>query len=87
MLITGASSGLGRAAAMHLNALGYRVFAGVRTEESADELSGLEPSAGELIPVLLDVTGAVSIARAGKVVERRCTDTGLWAVVNNAVSV
>lgn len=84
VLITGASSGLGRAAAMHLNALGYRLFAGVRTQESAEELSGLLPSASELIPVLLDVTDAASIAQAGDVVERRCTDTGLWAVVNNA---
>jgi NAD(P)-dependent dehydrogenase (short-subunit alcohol dehydrogenase family) len=84
VLITGASSGLGRAAATHLNALGYRVFAGVRTQESAEELSGLEPSAGELIPVLLDVTDAASIDEAGDLVEQRCTDTGLWAVVNNA---
>jgi NAD(P)-dependent dehydrogenase (short-subunit alcohol dehydrogenase family) len=84
VLITGASSGLGRAAAMHLNALGCRVFAGVRTQESAEELSGLEPSAGELIPVLLDVTDAASIAQACDVIELRCADTGLWAVVNNA---
>jgi NAD(P)-dependent dehydrogenase (short-subunit alcohol dehydrogenase family) len=84
VLITGASSGLGRAAATHLNSLGYRVFAGVRTQESVEELSGLEPSAGELIPVLLDVTDAASIAAAGDLVEQRCTETGLWAVVNNA---
>jgi NAD(P)-dependent dehydrogenase (short-subunit alcohol dehydrogenase family) len=84
VLITGTSSGLGRAAATHLCDLGYQVFAGVRTEASAAELSGLPPSAGELIPVLLDVTDAASIARAGDLVEQRCADTGLWAVVNNA---
>jgi len=84
VVVTGASSGLGRAAAIHLGKLGYRVFAGVRTESSAAELTGLSSSTGELIPVMLDVTDAPSIAQAGKLVERRCSDTGLWAVVNNA---
>jgi NAD(P)-dependent dehydrogenase (short-subunit alcohol dehydrogenase family) len=84
VVITGASSGLGRAAAIHLSELGYRVFAGVRTESSAAELSGVSSSKGELIPVLLDVTDANSIAHAGELVEQRCADTGLWALVNNA---
>ena len=66
VVITGASSGLGRAAAIHLSELGYRVFAGVRTESSAAELSGVPPSTGEIIPVLLDVTDATSIAQAGE---------------------
>jgi NAD(P)-dependent dehydrogenase (short-subunit alcohol dehydrogenase family) len=84
VVITGASSGLGRAAAIHLAELGYRVFAGVRTESSAAELSGVSSSNGELIPVMLDVTDAASIAHAGRLVEHGCSDTGLWAVVNNA---
>lgn len=84
VLVTGASSGLGKAAAIHLSELGYRVFAGVRTESSADELSGVLPSAGELIPVMLDVTDAASISRTGELVENGCSDIGLWAVVNNA---
>jgi NAD(P)-dependent dehydrogenase (short-subunit alcohol dehydrogenase family) len=84
VVITGASSGLGRAAAVRLTELGYRVFAGVRRKSSAAELSAVPPSAGELIPVLLDVTDAESIAQAGRLVEQMCADTGLWAVVNNA---
>ncbi|WP_264892165.1 cytochrome P450 [Mycobacterium kiyosense] len=84
VVITGASSGLGKAAAIHLSALGYRVFAGVRSESSVAELSGLSTSPGELIPVLLDVTSAASIAQAGEILEHACLDTGLWAVVNNA---
>jgi NAD(P)-dependent dehydrogenase (short-subunit alcohol dehydrogenase family) len=84
VLVTGASTGLGRAAAIHLSGLGFRVFAGVRTDASAADLSGLGPSTGEVIPVMLDVTDAASIARAGNFVEQRFSDTGLWAVVNNA---
>jgi NAD(P)-dependent dehydrogenase (short-subunit alcohol dehydrogenase family) len=84
VVITGASSGLGRAAAIRLSVVGYRVFAGVRSERSAAELGRVPPSAGELIPVMLDVTDAASIAKAGKLIEERCCDTGLWAVVNNA---
>jgi NAD(P)-dependent dehydrogenase (short-subunit alcohol dehydrogenase family) len=84
VLVTGASSGLGKAAAIHLSELGYRVFAGVRTESSAAELSGVLPSTGELIPVMLDVTDAASISRAGELVENGCSDIGLWAAVNNA---
>jgi NAD(P)-dependent dehydrogenase (short-subunit alcohol dehydrogenase family) len=84
VVITGASSGLGKAAAIHLAELGYRVFAGVRTDSSAVELSGVPPSTGELIPVMLDVTDTASIAQAGQLVEHWCSGTGLWAVVNNA---
>jgi NAD(P)-dependent dehydrogenase (short-subunit alcohol dehydrogenase family) len=84
VVVTGASSGLGRTAAVYLSELGYRVFAGVRTESSVAELSTLSPSTGELIPVVLDVTDGASIAQAGQSIERRCSDTGLWAVVNNA---
>jgi NAD(P)-dependent dehydrogenase (short-subunit alcohol dehydrogenase family) len=84
VVVTGASSGLGKAAAIRLSELGYRVFAGVRTESSAAELSRVSPSTGEFIPVMLDVTDATSIARVGERVERECSDSGLWAVVNNA---
>lgn len=84
VLVTGASSGLGRAAATHLSDLGYRVFAGVRSSTSATELANVAATAGELIPVMIDVTDADSIAEAGAVVERQCADIGLWAVVNNA---
>jgi len=84
VVVTGASSGLGRATAIHLAELGYRVFACVRSDLNGTELVRRSPLAGEHIPVRLDVTDTASIAQAGEVIERRCADTGLWAVVNNA---
>ena len=84
VVTTGASSRLGRAAAIHLSELGYRVFAGVRTESSAAELSAMSPSTGKLIPVMVDVTDTRSIAQVGERVEHASSDAGLWAVVHNA---
>lgn len=84
VIVTGASSGLGRAAVLRLAELGYRVFAGVRTQSSADELAEIPSTTGELIPTMLDVTDTDSIERAARLVERRSEGTGLWAVVNNA---
>ena len=85
VVITGASSGLGRAAAIRLSELGYRVFAGVRTESGAAELSGMPSSRGEIIPVTARRHGC-GVDRASRRTgrARRASDTGLWAVVNNA---
>ena len=38
VVVTGASSGIGRASAMKLACSGFRVFAGVRKEEDAEVL-------------------------------------------------
>lgn len=84
VVITGASSGLGRAAAIRLSELGYLVFAGVRTTSSGASLTELRSSPGEVVPVVLDVTDTASIAQAGDFVEKECRGIGLWALVNNA---
>src|SRR5260370_28041660 len=62
VLITGASSGIGEGCALRLDALGYRVFAGVRKTADGEALRG--KSSGRLTPVSLDVTSAESIAAA-----------------------
>jgi NAD(P)-dependent dehydrogenase (short-subunit alcohol dehydrogenase family) len=69
-LVTGASTGIGRACVTHLTGLGFEVLAGVRSESDA-------PPASEA--VRLDVTSADDIDAAARRVGPR-----LDALVNNA---
>ncbi len=62
VLITGTSSGIGRACALRFAQLGYRVFAGVRSAADGDALKAESPA--QIEPVLLDVTSAASITAA-----------------------
>ncbi len=82
VLITGASTGIGRATALHLDAREWRVFAGVRKEEDAQSLR-VEAS-GRLMPLMLDVTEPEQIAAAAERVGTETVDTGLHGLVNNA---
>ncbi len=80
VLITGASTGIGRATALRLDAAGWRVFAGVRREEDAAALR----SAGSerLVPLIVDVTAADQVAAAAERVGAE--PGGLDGLVNNA---
>jgi len=80
-LVTGASTGIGKATALTLDAKGYRVFAGVRKEEDRRALS--EEASDALTPLILDVTDTEAIAGA---VARVGEETGgrLSGLVNNA---
>jgi NAD(P)-dependent dehydrogenase (short-subunit alcohol dehydrogenase family) len=82
VVITGASSGIGKACALHLDQLGFRVFAGVRREIDSATLQR-EASAG-LTPIFLDVTDAASITSAVDTVTAVVGETGLGGIVNNA---
>ena len=66
-LVTGASSGIGRATALRLAAAGQHVYAGVRREAGGDQLVRAAAD-GEITPVLLDVTEASQIAEAAAVI-------------------
>jgi NAD(P)-dependent dehydrogenase (short-subunit alcohol dehydrogenase family) len=79
VLVTGASSGIGRATAVLLAERGWYVFAGVRRESDADLLADLLGGYGQ--PVLLDVTDSRSLLEAEVVVRG---SGGLDALVNNA---
>lgn len=77
ILVTGASSGIGRAAAICLKARGWNVFATARTEE---DLQGLRALGLEALR--LDYRDKASIAAAANVVIEQ-SGTGLLALFNN----
>src|SRR5262245_9730445 len=86
VIISGASTGIGRGIALTLAQRGYWVFAGVRRGQDADVLrvAAGDGGPGRLSPVLLDVTDAASLKAAREQVEAALGDAGLVGVVNNA---
>lgn len=81
IVITGASTGIGRATALHLDRLGFKVFAGVRREVDGDTLE--QDASGRLTPLMLDVTDSDCVAAAVDTVTR-ATGGKLFGLVNNA---
>jgi NAD(P)-dependent dehydrogenase (short-subunit alcohol dehydrogenase family) len=82
VLVTGASTGIGRATALHLDKRGYRVFAGIRKQADAKSLKA--DASESLTPITLDVTKPRSIAAARQKVMRAVGKAGLSGLVNNA---
>ncbi|MBO0874538.1 MAG: SDR family oxidoreductase [Pseudonocardia sp.] len=81
-LVTGASTGIGRATALRLVAEGFHVFAAVRREEDGDALAA--GTYGLLTPLIMDVTRPEDIARAVERTTERVGEHGLDLLVNNA---
>jgi NAD(P)-dependent dehydrogenase (short-subunit alcohol dehydrogenase family) len=81
VVITGASTGIGRACALDLDSKGFQVFAGVRRDEDAERLRKERPS---IEPVRIDVTDSESIAAARDRVTEAVGGAGLAGLVNNA---
>jgi NAD(P)-dependent dehydrogenase (short-subunit alcohol dehydrogenase family) len=82
VVITGASTGIGEACALHLDELGYRVFAGIR--KAADGESLRQRASAGLVPVRLDITDEAEIAQAARNVMEALGSDGLAGLVNNA---
>ncbi|MCG3218071.1 MAG: SDR family oxidoreductase, partial [Candidatus Heimdallarchaeota archaeon] len=77
VIVTGASSGIGRAIAVHLAENGFLVFAGARNQQAIDELSSIENVTG----IKLDVTNKEDIEKAYELIS---AEKNLYAIVNNA---
>jgi NAD(P)-dependent dehydrogenase (short-subunit alcohol dehydrogenase family) len=82
VVVTGASSGIGRATALLLDEKGYRVFAGVRKQADAKSLK--EAGSERLTPITIDVAKERSIYAAKRKVSRAVGKDGLVGLVNNA---
>jgi NAD(P)-dependent dehydrogenase (short-subunit alcohol dehydrogenase family) len=80
-LITGCSTGIGRAAALRLDQSGWTVYAGVRKDEDMERLAAA--GSDRLVPLIVDVTDAGSIAAAAERVAAG-SQAGLAGLVNNA---
>ena len=82
VVITGASTGIGKACALYLDRLGYRVFAGVRRPLDAAALQ--QAASTRLEPVFIDVTNNDTILAAAHTITAAIGETGLAGLVNNA---
>jgi NAD(P)-dependent dehydrogenase (short-subunit alcohol dehydrogenase family) len=82
VLVTGASTGIGKETALLLARKGFRVFAGVR--RAADGKALVRESAGLLVPLVVDVTVSSSIRAAAQQVARALRGNESFALVNNA---
>jgi NAD(P)-dependent dehydrogenase (short-subunit alcohol dehydrogenase family) len=81
VLITGSSSGIGRASALRLDRAGFQVFAGVRKRGDAESLA--EEGSNRLEPVILDVTDESTIQVTAERIQQ-VTGGSLAGLVNNA---
>ena len=82
IVITGASTGIGRECAFHLDRLGYRVFASVRKASDGEALA--KTASPRLTPIIIDVTDERTITEAAAQVEQALGDAPLVGLVNNA---
>lgn len=85
ILITGASTGIGRAVAVDLARRGYRVFGSVRKEADAEALRASTPEGCLPIETLLfDVTDHAGVLAGAAQLGELLDGEGLHALVNNA---
>ena len=81
VLVTGASTGIGKACALRLEQEGFSVVATVRSQSDADKLKA--ESSERVHPILLDVTDQAAITEAVKEIGKYAGNQ-LYGLVNNA---
>jgi NADP-dependent 3-hydroxy acid dehydrogenase YdfG len=81
VLVTGASSGIGRATAIEFARRGHQVFAAARREEALADLAATTPG---IRAIGLDVTDAGSVRQAWGKIDASTGGTGVDVLVNNA---
>jgi NADP-dependent 3-hydroxy acid dehydrogenase YdfG len=81
VLVTGASSGIGKATAVAFAARGHTVFASARREEVLASLAATTPNVSA---IGLDVTDEHSVAGAWEKIEAQTGGKGVDVLVNNA---
>jgi NADP-dependent 3-hydroxy acid dehydrogenase YdfG len=81
VLVTGASSGIGRASAVEFARRGHRVFAAARREQVLAELAATTPN---IQAIGLDVTDADSVRRGWAKIEADTGGAGVGVLVNSA---
>jgi NAD(P)-dependent dehydrogenase (short-subunit alcohol dehydrogenase family) len=85
VLITGTSTGIGRACALKLAQQGFSVWAGILNSEEADSIEQAGAGAPVAIrSVILDVTDMASIRAAEVEIRSHVGDEGLCGLINNA---
>ncbi|HTE51036.1 MAG TPA: SDR family oxidoreductase [Kofleriaceae bacterium] len=83
-LITGATAGIGRHAALYLTERGFHVIATGRNSDSLASLAKEAAAIGSLTPLRLDVTDASSITSVAAAVDKLTAGHGVDVLVNNA---
>ena len=81
ILISGTSTGIGKATALYLDKLGFKVYAGVRKQVDGDTI--IELASHRLTPIILDVTDPESISAAAGLIEEE-TGGNVFGLINNA---
>jgi NAD(P)-dependent dehydrogenase (short-subunit alcohol dehydrogenase family) len=82
VVITGASSGIGRSSVSLMVQSGWQVFATVRKREDGNRLSS--DFGASVLPVIMDVTDRNSVRAAADAVESQLAGSGLDGLVNVA---
>ncbi len=78
VLVTGASTGIGRNLTETLAEAGYHVYAGARKDADLEALDAID----NVTAVRLDVTNQDQVDAAVELIRKK--GTGLWGIVNNA---